>query len=61
MTVVHTRVIRVDPATPDRAALGDAALVLARGGVIAFPTETFYGLGAPGLDGTCCQFMPDCT
>ena len=51
MTVVRTRVIRVDPATPDRAALGDDALVLARGGVIAFPTETFYGLGARALDG----------
>jgi len=29
VTVVRTRVIRVDPATPDRAALGDAALVRA--------------------------------
>jgi len=40
----------VDPATPDRTALGEAALVLARGGLVAFPTETFYGLGAGALD-----------
>ena len=50
MTADRTRVVRVDPATPDRGALGDAARVLARGGVIAFPTETFYGLGATALD-----------
>jgi L-threonylcarbamoyladenylate synthase len=36
---------------PERAALGDAARVLGRGGVVAFPTETFYGLGAAALDG----------
>ncbi len=42
--------IRVDPATPDGAALGEAAAVLKDGGVVAFPTETFYGLGAAALD-----------
>jgi len=46
----HPRVIRVDPATPERAALRTAAAVLERGGVVAFPTETFYGLGAAALD-----------
>ena len=50
MTAPRTRVVRVDPATPDRTALGEAALVLARGGLVAFPTETFYGLGAGALD-----------
>ena len=35
---------------PDGTALGEAALVLARGGVVAFPTETFYGLGAAALE-----------
>jgi len=46
----HPRVVRVDPATPERAALRTAAAVLERGGVVAFPTETFYGLGAAALD-----------
>lgn len=31
---------------PDPAALADAAAILKRGGLVAFPTETVYGLGA---------------
>lgn len=48
--MTETRVIRVDPAAPAGAALGEAAAVLKHGGVVAFPTETFYGLGAAALD-----------
>ena len=40
-----TDVIRVDPADPDPAALMRAAECLRRGGLVAFPTETVYGLG----------------
>jgi L-threonylcarbamoyladenylate synthase len=43
-------VLRVDPTRPDAATLARAATVLAAGGVIGFPTETFYGLGAAALD-----------
>ena len=32
--------------TCDAAAMGDAAGVLLAGGLVAFPTETVYGLGA---------------
>ncbi len=42
----RTRVLRVDPEKPSRAVISDAAAVLARKGLVAFPTETFYGLGA---------------
>lgn len=49
--MTETRVIRVDPAAPDGTALGEAAAVVEQGGVVAFPTETFYGLGAAALDG----------
>lgn len=45
------RVISVDPSRPDPAAIAEAASVLARGGLVAFPTETVYGLGARGLHG----------
>lgn len=45
-----TRIVQVDPKAPDRAALRDAADVLAAGGLVAFPTETVYGLGANALD-----------
>ena len=35
---------------PDKAAAAGAAVIRA-GGLVAFPTETVYGLGADGLDG----------
>jgi L-threonylcarbamoyladenylate synthase len=43
-------VIRVHPSAPDPAAIARAAEVLRRGGLVAFPTETVYGLGANALD-----------
>jgi L-threonylcarbamoyladenylate synthase len=42
--------IRVDPGAPDPAVLARAAEVLRGGGLVAFPTETVYGLGAHALD-----------
>lgn len=36
--------------SPEADALREAATALRLGGVIAFPTETFYGLGAAALD-----------
>ncbi len=35
---------------PDAAGLARAAAILARGGLVAFPTETVYGLGADARD-----------
>lgn len=43
-------VVRVDPAHPDEGAIRRAAEVLRAGGLVAFPTETVYGLGAHALD-----------
>jgi L-threonylcarbamoyladenylate synthase len=40
----------IDPADPDPRALAQAAETLRRGGLVAFPTETVYGLGAHALD-----------
>jgi L-threonylcarbamoyladenylate synthase len=40
----------VDPASPDTVAIAAAAAVLRAGGLVAFPTETVYGLGADALD-----------
>lgn len=45
-----TEVIRVAPDAPDPAALARAADCLRRGGLVAFPTETVYGLGVNALD-----------
>jgi L-threonylcarbamoyladenylate synthase len=45
-----TRVLQVDPTQPDEAAIDEAAGVLERGGLVAFATETVYGLGAIATD-----------
>jgi L-threonylcarbamoyladenylate synthase len=41
---------RVDPGDPSPVVLEEAAAVLRGGGLVAFPTETVYGLGAHALD-----------
>jgi len=46
-----TRVLPIDPSNPDPATLQQAADVILAGGLVAFPTETVYGLGANALDG----------
>jgi L-threonylcarbamoyladenylate synthase len=46
----RSRVITVDPVAPTRATLRAAADTLRAGGVVALPTETFYGLAAAALD-----------
>jgi len=43
-------VLKVDSAKPDRRVLDAAAEAVLRGGVIAFPTDTVYGLGCSLLD-----------
>ena len=45
-----TDVLRVDPANPDKELIARAAVCLRAGGLVAFPTETVYGLGAHALD-----------
>ena len=45
-----TDIIRVAPENPDPAAIARAAECLRNGGLVAFPTETVYGLGVNALD-----------
>jgi len=44
------RVLSVDPQRPQAAVLDEALRLLQKGGLVAFPTETVYGLGARALD-----------
>lgn len=44
------RLVTIDAMHPDPAVIGDAAHILRSGGLVAFPTETVYGLGANALD-----------
>ena len=46
---MHTRVVRIDPANPDPAILAEAVRILRANGLVAFPTETVYGLGGRAL------------
>jgi len=43
-------VVTVDPQSPDPQVIKRAAKILRDGGLVAFPTETVYGLGAHALD-----------
>ncbi|MCI4408214.1 MAG: threonylcarbamoyl-AMP synthase [Thermofilum sp.] len=43
---VPAKIWKVDPSDPDPRAIEEAASILKSGGVVAFPTETVYGLGA---------------
>jgi L-threonylcarbamoyladenylate synthase len=47
---MHTEYFLVDKENPDRELLQRAAEMLKQGKLVAFPTETVYGLGANGLD-----------
>jgi L-threonylcarbamoyladenylate synthase len=46
----RSEVIHVDPQQPDAAAIRRAAELLRQGRLVAFPTETVYGLGADALN-----------
>jgi L-threonylcarbamoyladenylate synthase len=43
--------LKIDPHRPEKGALEHAARIVRRSGVVAYPTETFYGLGANAFDG----------
>ncbi|MCU0512309.1 MAG: L-threonylcarbamoyladenylate synthase [Anaerolineae bacterium] len=45
-----TLIARVDRATPDPELMALAGQIIRQGGLVAFPTETVYGLGANALD-----------
>lgn len=45
-----TSILHINPATPESDLIAQAAEVIRAGGLVAFPTETVYGLGANALD-----------
>jgi len=46
----QTIILKVNPEKPEMAKIRAAAEVIQRGGLVAFPTETVYGLGANALN-----------
>lgn len=51
---METQIIKVHDIVNDEAVFLKAGEVIKKGGLVAFPTETVYGLGADGLDSTAC-------
>src|SRR5262245_42273002 len=49
-SAMQTEILPVTPEAPAAEAISQAAEALRRGGLVAFPTETVYGLGAAALD-----------
>ena len=47
---MKTKVIRMNPQELDMEGIREAGEILKQGGLVAFPTETVYGLGGNGLD-----------
>ena len=56
---MKTRVIQVDRDRPEASAIEEAAAALREGKLVAFPTETVYGLGAHALDSNAVQKIFD--
>ena len=47
---MNTKIIKINAANIDETAIEEAAEIIKNGGLVAFPTETVYGLGANALD-----------
>jgi L-threonylcarbamoyladenylate synthase len=47
---MDTKIVNIDKLQIDEDIINEAAKIINSGGVVAFPTETVYGLGANGLD-----------
>jgi len=45
-----TKIIKIDPLTPEEKYINQAARVIAKGGLVIIPTETVYGIAANALD-----------
>ncbi|MEM1584451.1 MAG: L-threonylcarbamoyladenylate synthase [Nitrososphaerota archaeon] len=50
LAVKPTKVIEIDPSSPKTEYILEAARVIKEGGLVIFPTETVYGLGADALN-----------
>ncbi len=47
---MNTKIFKLSPTAPDVSVLSECADIIKKGGLVAFPTETVYGLGADATD-----------
>ena len=52
---METKVLKIDPIRPDNLAIREAAGYIANGGLVVFPTETVYGIGADAFNSEACR------
>lgn len=50
LPLMKTEIIKLNPKNPDEALLKEISKEITKGNLVAFPTETVYGLGANALD-----------
>lgn len=50
-----TKVLKINPINPEMELIREAAAIIRNGGIVAFPTETVYGLGADAFNGGACR------
>jgi L-threonylcarbamoyladenylate synthase len=48
--MMDTRIIKINECRPEKKFIKEASLIIKKGGLVAFPTETVYGLGADALN-----------
>lgn len=46
LTLIKTKILKIDPLKPEETKIKEATNILKKNGLLAFPTETVYGLGA---------------
>ncbi len=59
MSDLQTEIVKIERIKEQKEDLQRAGEILRQGGLVAFPTETVYGLGANGLDGDACAKIYD--
>lgn len=47
---MNTKIFKINPDNPQEDKLAEASEIIKKGGIVAFPTETVYGLGANALN-----------
>jgi len=50
--IINTKIVKMDPDNLDYDIIKEAAQIINNGGVVVFPTETVYGIGADALNDT---------
>lgn len=55
MEIKCTRVVKITDLEKDKEILEKAGKIIRDGGLVVFPTETVYGIGANGLDSKACR------